>query len=87
MALFAKDRAAHLWLERYLIMLAAVVANDLKSFRCVLGDGCLFRTAFGASLRRHHIALIKHLLVFFSKREDVPALNTRDFYVWHISLS
>lgn len=68
-------------------MLAAVVTNDLKSFWCILGRGRLFRTAFGASLRRHHIALVKDLLVFLGKQEDVPALNTRDFYIWHISLS
>ena len=87
MAFLAEYRASYFGLKRNLIVFTAIVANDLKSCRGALSNGGFLRAAFRAPLRRHHIALIKHLLVFFGKQEDVPALNTRDFYVWHISLS
>lgn len=65
-------------------MFTAIVANDLKSFWSVLSYRGFFRTAFRAPLRRHHIALIEHLLVFLGEDKDVLALNTRNFYVRHV---
>jgi len=70
-------------LERHLVVLAAVVTDDLETLWRILGDCGFFRAAFGAPLRRHHISLVKHLLIFFREHKDVLTLNTRNFYVRH----
>jgi hypothetical protein len=71
-------------MERHMIVFAAIVTNDLKAFlRIVVVTGRFFRPAFSTTLRRHHIALIEHLLFLFREQKDLLALHTRDFYVRH----
>jgi len=67
MALTAKHRSPDLRLEGDLIVLAAMVANDLKAFGSILPARCLLSTAFWAPLRRRQIPLIEDLLFLFSK--------------------
>jgi hypothetical protein len=62
---------------------ATVIANDLKTLRCVRPQDRLFGTAFRAPLRCHHVSLVKDLLIFFAKNKDIFALNTRDLDIWH----
>jgi hypothetical protein len=83
MAFPAEDRAAHLWLERHLIVLAAVVTHDLESLRCVVAFSGLLRSALGASLRRHHVPLVKDLLFFLCEKKGLFTLNARGFDVRH----
>ena len=83
MTIFAEHRTADLWLKWNLIVLAAMVADDLKPRWCILTQRGLFRAAFRTSLRRHHVPLIKHFLIFFGENKDLSALNTRDFYIRH----
>lgn len=82
-AIFAEHRAADLWLKRHGIVPSAVVTNDLKTLRCTLAQGSLFRTASRTALRLHHVTLIKYLLIFFAKDKNIFALNTRDFDIRH----
>ncbi|HRJ89799.1 MAG TPA: hypothetical protein PLN05_01910 [Pyrinomonadaceae bacterium] len=58
---------ADLGLKWHLIVFPAMVTYDLELGRSILANSGLFRTAFSASLRRHHIALIEYLLLFFGK--------------------
>ncbi len=83
MALAAKDAAANFWLERNLIVLAAMVAHDLKPLRSVRRQRGLFPATLWAPLRRHHIPLIKKVLFLFGKRKGVLALNASCFNVRH----
>ena len=84
MAFFAKHRASNLWVKWHLIVLSAIVANYIKPlWRVVARHGRLFSTALCAALRRHHVALVKHILFLFSEKEDLFTLNTRNFYVRH----
>jgi len=53
MAIAAKHRTADLWLKRYLIVFAAMVADNLKFLRRVAAGCGLFCSAFMAPLRRH----------------------------------
>lgn len=84
MAFAAEHGAADFRLERHLVVLAAVVANDFKTFGRIIAERRFFAAAFRAPLRRHHVSLIKGLLLFFSKNKGVSALNTRSFNVRHI---
>lgn len=86
-AFTAEDGAADLGLKRYLVVLAAMVANDLEPFRSAFADRGLFGTALRAPLRRHHITLIEGLLLFFGEKKGLFALNTRSFHVRHHSFS
>jgi len=70
-------------LEWYLVVLPAMVANDLESFWSLATFGRFSRTALGAALRGHHIALVKDLLFFFGEKEGLFALNARGFDVRH----
>ncbi len=81
--LLAEYGTANLWLKRNLVMPAAVVADDLKARGCIVAQRSLFRAALGASLRRHHVPLVKCFLIFFAKDKYLAALNTRDFNVRH----
>ena len=87
MALTAEDGAAKFWLERNMIVLAAVVANDVETFRRVHRRSRFFRAAFCAALRGQHIALVKYLLLLFSEEKGLLALNTRNFNVRHLAIS
>jgi hypothetical protein len=80
----AQDRAPDLWLEWNLVMLPAVVADDLKTLAHLVPGNCLLRAAFRASLRGHHIALVKYLLLLFGKKERFFALNASSLDVRHI---
>ena len=86
-AIFAQHSAADLGVEWDLIVPAAVIANDLVTARSVFPLRRFFRTAFRTTLRRHHIALIKKILILFAKNEDLAALNTRDFNIRHYATS
>ena len=83
MTFFAQHSAADLWLERHLVVLAAMVANYLKSCWGVFAHRHLFRAALWTPLWRHHVALVKKLLIFFAKNKDLSALNTRNFDIRH----
>ena len=82
-AFAAQNFAPDFWLKRHVIVFAAVVADDFKFFRCITARCRLFRAAFRASLRRHHIALVKNFLIFFREKKNFLALNTRDFNIRH----
>lgn len=84
MAFLAKDGPTDLGLERHLIVFAAMIANDLETRRSVLGERGFLRTAFGAPLWCHHVALVKVLLLFFSEKKNLLALNTRNLYIRHL---
>jgi hypothetical protein len=79
----AQNGPTDLRLKRHLVVLAAVVADDVElAWR--IGPECrLLRPASGTPLRRHHITLVKYLLILFRKDKDFSALNTRDLDVRH----
>ena len=83
MTFAAKDGPSNLWLERNLVVFPAIVADDLVSFWSVVAIGRLSRTALGAALRGHHVALVKDLLFFFREKKGLFALNARGFDVRH----
>jgi hypothetical protein len=83
-ALAAKYGTAYLWLERYLVVLAAMIANYLESFRHLLTGGRLFRAALCATLRRHHVPLVEHFLFLFREEKRLLALDTNSFHVRHL---
>jgi hypothetical protein len=64
-------------------VLTAIIANDVKSFVGVVGHGGFLSTALGTTLRRHHIALVEHLLFLFSEQKNVFTLHTMDLYIRH----
>ncbi len=84
MTILTQYRAADLGLKGHRVVLAAIIANDLKPCRTVFAQCRLLRTAFWAPLRRHHIALVKLLLLFLGKEKDLAALNTRYFGIGHV---
>jgi len=79
----AQNRAPDFRLKRNVIVLAAMVADDLKFGRRICSDSRFFRAAFLTSLRLWHISLIKNFLFFFCKKKRLSALHTRNFYVGH----
>ncbi len=81
--IFAENGAADLGLERHGVVLAAVVADDLKTCRRVFARRRFFRTALCTPLRRHHVTLVKLLLLFLGENKDLAALNTRYFCIGH----
>ncbi len=84
MAFAAKDGTAYFWLERYLVVFAAVVANYLESFRSIFRSGDLFRAALRAPLRRHHVPLVEHFLFLLREEKRLLALDTNSFNVRHL---
>jgi len=76
-------RPADLWLKRYGIVFAAVVTNDLKPRWRVGPQRGFLRTASGTALRRHHVPLVKHFLLFFCKNKYFLALHTWNFHIRH----
>jgi hypothetical protein len=87
MTFFAEDCSAHLGLEGYLVVFAAIIANDLKPLWRLFPFRSFFRAALCASLRRHHISLVKRFLLFLCEHEYLFTLNTRDFNVGHFDSS
>ena len=78
-----QNRASDFRLERNVVVLAAVVADDLVFGRRVFRRRRFFRAAARTPLRRHHIALVKNSLLFFREKENILALHTRHFNVRH----
>jgi hypothetical protein len=72
-------------MEWDLVVLSAIVANDIEAFRSVIAHDGFLRAALRAALGRHHIALVKHLLLLFGKQKDLLTLHTRNFYIRHRS--
>jgi hypothetical protein len=66
-----------------MVVLAAVVANDLESFWSAIPFTSFFRPALRAALRRHHVSLVKDFLLLFGEKEGLFALNARCFDVRH----
>ena len=64
-AFLAENRPPDLGLKRYLIVLAAIVANDLEAFWGVVADRGLFCAAFRAPLWSRHVPLVKNFLILF----------------------
>jgi hypothetical protein len=87
MTVSAENGAANFGLKRNLVVPPAVIANDLETFWCVAAGRGLFRTAFCASLRRHHVPLIKLLLFLLGKKKRLFALNANGFDIRHCSIS
>lgn len=67
-----------------MVVFAAVVADDFKTARRVRSERRFFRAAFGASLRRGHIALVEIFLFLFGENENVFALHARNINVGHL---
>ena len=87
MAFATKYGPANLRLERYLVVLAAMIANDLEALRSFFTFCGLFRTALCTALWRHHVPLVKDLLFFFGEKEGLFTLNARGLDVRHILFS
>ena len=83
MALTAQNCTPDLWLEGYVIVFTAIVANDLEAFRGTVAFGSFLRATFCATLWRHHVALVKDLLFLLGEKEGVFTLNARCFDVRH----
>jgi hypothetical protein len=83
MTIFAKHRAPDFRLKRNLVVFAAMVADDFKSLWRIVAERGFFRAAFLASLRLHHISLIKYILFLFREKKSFFALYARNFYFRH----
>jgi hypothetical protein len=70
-------------LKRNLIVLAAMIANDLESLRLIFTLPRFLRPALRTPLRRHHVALVKDLLLLFGEKKGLFTLNARCFDVRH----
>lgn len=84
MTVAAENRSSHFGLKRNLIVLAAIVADDLEAFRSVFAFRRLLGAAFRTTLRRHHVALVKDLLLFLGEQESFFTLNARGLDVRHM---
>jgi hypothetical protein len=84
MTFFAEHGAPDFRLKRNVVVFAAMIADDGKLSR-IITVACrrFFRTTLRASLRRHHIALIKSFLFFFGKKKVFFALNAGNFNIRH----
>ena len=83
MTLAAEDSSADLRLKRNLVMLTAIITDDLKSLLRLIAFRRLPRPAFRTSLGRHHVALVEDLLFFFSEEKRLLTLNADRFDVRH----
>ena len=79
----AQNRTPDFWLKRHGVVLAAVIANYLKTIRRVCAARRFFRAAFQTSLRRRHISLVKNPLFFFGKKKSFTALHASHFNIGH----
>jgi hypothetical protein len=82
-AIATQDGSPDFRLKRNLIVLSAIVANDLVTLWRVFTLGCLLRPALRTPLGRHHVALVKDLLFFFREKKSLFTLNARSFDVRH----
>jgi len=87
MAFATENRSADLGLKRHLIVLTAVVANDLESLSSIVTFSRLFRTTLCTPLRRHHVPLVKDLLFLFGEKKRLFTLNASGLNVRHGVLS
>jgi hypothetical protein len=71
------------------VVLAAMVANDLEALRSVgtSSSSRLFRATLCTSLRMHHIVPVKIVLFLFSEPKNVLALNAGNLNIRHGNLS
>ena len=83
MTFATEDRPPDLWLERNLVMLAAVIADDLEPLSGIVAFSRLLRAALSTALRRHHVPLVKDLLFLFGEKESVFTLNASGLNVRH----
>lgn len=83
MTFATQDGPTDLWLEWNLVVLSAVVANDLEALGCVFALASSLRATLRATLRRHHVALIEDLLLLFGEKEGFFTLNARGLDVRH----
>ncbi|HEY2865512.1 MAG TPA: hypothetical protein VGJ02_00345 [Pyrinomonadaceae bacterium] len=81
--LTAEHGPADFGMERDLVVLPAVIADYVETLGSILADARFLRSAFGTALRRHHVALIEHLLFLFREQKDLLTLHTRNFYIRH----
>lgn len=86
-AFAAQYRTPGFWLERHLVVFAAIVANYFVLLWCVFAISGLFRATARTPLRLRHVALIELTLFFFGEKEYLFALNTRDFDIRHKQIS
>lgn len=87
MTFLAQNRAPDFRLKWHLVVFSAIIADDFKARWRIFALRRFFRATFRASLRRHHIALIKCFLFFFGKNKSFFTLHTRNFYVRHLLIS
>ncbi len=83
MAITTQNRSTDFRLKRNVIVLAAVVANDLEALWRLVTLACFLGPALRAPLRRHHVSLVKDLLLLFGEKEGLFTLNARSFDVRH----
>ena len=81
-----QNRATDFRLKWNLIVASAIVADDFVALGSVITFGCFLRPALGTALRRHHVPLVKDLLLLFGEKEGLFTLNARGFDVRHIFL-
>ena len=81
-----QNSATDFRLKWNLIMASAIVADDLVALRSVFTFGYFLRPALRTALRRHHVPLVKDLLLLFGEKEGLFTLNARGFDVRHIFL-
>ena len=83
--IFAQNRTPDFRLKRHMVVFAAMVADNIEPRRSVNARRRFFRAAFSASLRRHHISLIKNSLFFFGVNKHFFTLHARHFSIRHRS--
>ena len=81
---FAQNRTSNLRFKWNCIVSSAVITDHFKTLLCILSFARFFWAAFRTTLRRHHVPLVKDLLLFFRKNKNFLTLNTSNFYFWHI---
>ena len=79
--------SAYLWLERHLVVLPAVVANDLEPFSRIIAVSGFLRTTLSTPLRGHHVPLVKDFLLLFGEKKRLFTLNASGLDVRHGVLS
>jgi hypothetical protein len=78
-----EHRSADLWLERYLVVLTAMVANDLEPLLGLIAFGRFLCPAFRTPLGCHQISLIEDLLFFFGEYKILLTLHADSFNIGH----
>lgn len=78
-----KHGTPDLWLKGNLVVLAAMVADYLKSLGSIASGRRLFCPAFCAPLRCHQILLVKDLLFLFREYKSLLTLYADSFNIGH----